>query len=325
MRFKTGPPDYTAGQVPTWPKSSVRYLCRSLGLFIYLLFFWQTTTTPGVPGICALLGFYLTYSCRDKKSTKKSSGLLDPWRWDRLVVPKGQYRCVFVSTHFSFLPSLSMAPGGIHLYQTFSFPCLPYDKDTRCATADFIGLLNSRLGLLHGAAGVGVTGGIFGVTPDTTLLGFPSGNFLFICAYISWCKRLHTEWVLGLCNWITDYFSKEHQFTVDGYLIFYVRAWVCVFFFCVCVPCSGLNLPLCTEKVERGTRNYQSTRRKIPEEIYFAAEPWYHAEYVFQIILTINRHCFPIQHWPTGLCNGSILCYLRDADSIYMQIEFSFW
>ena len=66
--------------------------------------------------------------------------------------------------------------------------------------------------------------GIFGVTPDTTILGFPSGTFLFICAYIYWCKRLNTEWVLGLCNWITNYFSKEHQFTVDGYLIFW-----CVF------------------------------------------------------------------------------------------------
>jgi protein tyrosine phosphatase len=51
-----------------------------------------------------------------------------------------------------------MAPGGNHLNQTFYFPCLLYEEGTRCANADFIGLLNSRLGLLHGAAGVGVIG-----------------------------------------------------------------------------------------------------------------------------------------------------------------------
>jgi hypothetical protein len=45
-----------------------------------------------------------------------------------------------------------MASGGIHLNQTSSFPCRLYDVDTRYATADFIGLLNSRLGL----PGVGV-------------------------------------------------------------------------------------------------------------------------------------------------------------------------
>jgi CBS domain containing-hemolysin-like protein len=67
------------------------------------------------------------------------------------------------------------------------------DEDTQCATADFIGLLNSRLGLLHGAAGVGVIGVFFEVTPDITLLGFPSGTFLFICVYIYWFKRLYTE------------------------------------------------------------------------------------------------------------------------------------
>jgi len=165
--------------------------------------------------------------------------------------------------------------------------------------------------------------GIFGVTPDNTLLGFPSGTFLFICAYIYWWKRLHTEWVLGLCNWITNYFSKEHQFTVDGYLIFW-----CV---CVCVSvhfARGSSFHCVQKKWDEvhGITTLQGAKsKKSADLINFSVEPWYHAQYVLQINMTVNRHCFPIQHWPTGLSNGSTVCSLRDADSIYMQIEFSFW
>jgi hypothetical protein len=131
--------------------------------------------------------------------------------------------------------------------------------------------------------------------------------------YIYWFKRLYTEWVLGLCNWIKNYFSTEHQFTVDGYLI-------CV---CVCVSVClvrGSSFHCAQKKWSEvyGITTLQGVKsQKSADLIYLAAEPWYHAQYVFQIILTINRHCFPTQHRPIDLSNGSTLYSLRDAGSIY--------
>ena len=132
-------------------------------------------------------------------------------------------------------------------------------------------------------------------------------------------EAVNIEWVLGLCKWVTNYFSKEHKFTVDGCLIFLC---VCV---CVCVCFSvclarGSNFDCVQKKWSEvhGITTLQGVKfQKSAHLIYFAAQPWYHAQYVFQIILTIRGHCFPIQHWSTGLSNESTLCSLWDADSIY--------
>jgi hypothetical protein len=104
-------------------------------------------------------------------------------------------------------------------------------------------------------------------------------------------------------------------------------------FWCVCV-CVSVCLARgssfhCVQKKwseVHGITTLQGVKsQKSADLIYFATKPWYHAQYVFQIIHTISRHCFPTQHWPIGLSNGSTLCSLWDADSIYMQSEFSFW
>ena len=77
-----------------------------------------------------------------------------------------------------------MAPSYIHLNQGFSFPCLLRDEDTRSATADLIGLLNSRLWISARRGRCRGYWGIFGVTPDTILLGFFVSIFIGVRRYI---------------------------------------------------------------------------------------------------------------------------------------------
>lgn len=67
-------------------------------------------------------------------------------REDTCASASGVSGCAVFSPHFSFLPTPTMRPGSISLNQCFCFPFLLSEYDTRCATVDLIGLLNSRLG-----------------------------------------------------------------------------------------------------------------------------------------------------------------------------------